>query len=212
MTLVFGEFVFDLASRELTRNGRPVPLQPQPARVLQYLIEHRGRMVERQDVIRHVWPDGHHVNFDQGLNYCIRQVRVALGDTAAAPRYLETVPRRGYRWIAAVAGPSTLPLPEPAVPWRPGALFRPVPLWGALASGALGSLMTASMFAWAALHPVRPSDPVAATSPHYLVRDALHTLAHVAVDPGRVGEAPRAIATLWEVTASHVGLSHDGRR
>ena len=98
----FGLFEFDTGSRELRRQGRLVRLEPQPARALALLVERAGEMVTRDDLRAHVWDAGTHVDFDRGLTYCIGQVRAALGDAGDNPRFVETLPKRGYRFIAPV--------------------------------------------------------------------------------------------------------------
>jgi DNA-binding winged helix-turn-helix (wHTH) protein/TolB-like protein len=100
----FGQFEFDAATGELTRGGTPVRLQPQPARVLALLVERAGAIVTRDEIRRHVWGQETFVDFERGLNFCIAQIRSALGDTADSPRYVETIPKRGYRFIAPVGG------------------------------------------------------------------------------------------------------------
>jgi DNA-binding winged helix-turn-helix (wHTH) protein/TolB-like protein len=99
----FGLFDFDPATGELTREGAPVRLQPQPARVLALLVERPGAIVTREEIRRHVWGEGTFVDFERGLNFCIAQIRSALGDAAESPRYVETVPKRGYRFIAPIS-------------------------------------------------------------------------------------------------------------
>jgi DNA-binding winged helix-turn-helix (wHTH) protein/TolB-like protein len=98
----FGLFQFDPATGELSREGVPIRLQPQPARVLSLLVEQAGDVVTREDIRRRVWGDETFVDFDRGLNFCIAQIRSALGDTAESPRFVETLPKRGYRFIAPV--------------------------------------------------------------------------------------------------------------
>lgn len=98
----FGEFAFDTSSGELRREGYRVRLRPQPSAMLECLLRHRGEVVSREELRRVLWPDGTFVHFDHGLNSCIKQVRAALSDQRGAPRYLETIPRRGYRFIGAV--------------------------------------------------------------------------------------------------------------
>ena len=120
--LVFGVFEFDLASGELRRHGRTVRIAPQPARVLERLLAHPGQVVSRDELKKLLWRDDTFVDFDQGLNFCIRQIREALGDDADRPRYIETLPRRGYRFVAAVSGPVAIaepPAPPAAVTARP---------------------------------------------------------------------------------------------
>lgn len=96
----FASFVFDSASGELWRDDAAVPLEHQPTLALGCLIASAGRVVTREELAAAVWGTGTHVKFDDGLNYCIRQVRAALGDDAKAPRFVETLPRRGYRFVA----------------------------------------------------------------------------------------------------------------
>ena len=98
----FDHFEFDPQSGQLLRDGQPLRVQPQPLRVLQVLLEHAGQTVSRDALRERIWGDGTYVEFDEGLNYCIRQIRVALGDNAAKPAYVETLPKQGYRFLAAV--------------------------------------------------------------------------------------------------------------
>lgn len=100
--LRFGEFELRLVSGELLRDGEPVALQRRPARVLETLVRRPGRTVLRREIREAVWGPDAHVDADQSINYCIRQIRVALDDHADDPRYIQTVPRRGYRFIAPV--------------------------------------------------------------------------------------------------------------
>jgi TolB-like protein/DNA-binding winged helix-turn-helix (wHTH) protein len=102
--LTFGLFEFDPASGELRRSGRPIPLQPQPARMLAALIAQPGEIVDRTVLRAAIWDSETNVDFERGLNFCAAQLRSALGDSAASPRYVETVPKRGYRFIAPVNG------------------------------------------------------------------------------------------------------------
>src|SRR5688572_12900717 len=92
----------DLKASELHRAGALIKLQPQPFKVLAMLVGRAGEVVTRQDIEREVWGKETHVDFDLGLNYCIKQIRFALNDDAENPRYVETLPRRGYRFIASV--------------------------------------------------------------------------------------------------------------
>jgi DNA-binding winged helix-turn-helix (wHTH) protein/Tol biopolymer transport system component len=104
--LRFGAYEFDFQARKLFRDSWPIKLQPQPLRVLGVLIEHHGDVVSREQLRTTIWGDTTFVEFDQGLNYCIRQIRVALRDDASQPYYIETLPKQGYRFIADVALPS----------------------------------------------------------------------------------------------------------
>jgi DNA-binding winged helix-turn-helix (wHTH) protein len=112
----FGDCALDTGSGELRRGGRRIRLRPQPAAVLEYLLRHPGEVVSREDLRRAIWPEGTFVHFDHGLNSCVKQLRAALGEDRVAPRYIETLTRRGYRFVAAVTaeGPTTPPTgPEP---------------------------------------------------------------------------------------------------
>jgi DNA-binding winged helix-turn-helix (wHTH) protein len=99
----FGIFEFDLAARELRREGVPVRMQAQPAQVLATLLEHRGELVTREMLRQAVWGAETFVDFDGSLNFCVAQIRAALGDSAESPCFVKTVPRRGYQFIAPVA-------------------------------------------------------------------------------------------------------------
>jgi TolB-like protein/Tfp pilus assembly protein PilF len=100
--LRFDVFELDLGSGELRRRGALIKLQPQPFKVLALLAGRSGQLVTRDEIQKQVWTDDTFVNFDQGLNYCVRQIRTALGDAADTPGFIETVPRRGYRFITPV--------------------------------------------------------------------------------------------------------------
>jgi DNA-binding winged helix-turn-helix (wHTH) protein/TolB-like protein len=97
----FGNFSLNLETGDLKRDGRPVRVRRQPAQILSLLVARAGELVPRQEVIDRVWP-GTTVEYDQGLNSCIRQLRTALGDTADAPVWIETIPRQGYRFLGPV--------------------------------------------------------------------------------------------------------------
>ena len=97
-----GLFEVDLVSGEVLRQGRKVPLQEQPFRVLSLLLERPGQVVTREDLQSRLWPADTYVSFDEGLNTAIRKLRVLFGDSADNPRFIETIPRRGYRFIAPV--------------------------------------------------------------------------------------------------------------
>ncbi len=98
----FGPFTFDPDGGELIRDGYRVRLRPQPALVLAILTDQPGKLVPREEIYRAVWGEDTHVDFEQSLNHCIRQIRAALRDDAADPKYLETIPKRGYRFSASV--------------------------------------------------------------------------------------------------------------
>lgn len=115
----FGTFEFDLSSGELRHQGRMVPLQSQPAQVLAKLVANPGEIVSRDDLRRAIWTEDTFVEFDTALNVAVNKIRQALRDSATAPRFVETVPRRGYRFLADVRPAARQPsgsTREPAPP------------------------------------------------------------------------------------------------
>ena len=98
----FGEFELDLAAGELRRQGRRLKLQPQPFKLLALLTARAGHLVTREEIRRELWGDGTFVDFDQAVNFAIKQIRDTIQDAAERPLYIETVPRRGYRFIAPI--------------------------------------------------------------------------------------------------------------
>jgi len=110
--LRFGDFLVDLNAGKLYRNGAPVPLQEQPFQILAILVQHAGKVVTREGIRRHLWSDDTFVDFDNSLNTGISKIREALQDSAQDPLYIETLPRRGYRFIARVENfaPNVVPL------------------------------------------------------------------------------------------------------
>ena len=98
----FDLFGFDSSTGELMREGCVVRLRPQPARVLEYLLERQGQLVSRGELQRAIWPEGTFVDFDYGLNSCVKQIRAATGDSRSEPRFVETLVKRGFRFVAPV--------------------------------------------------------------------------------------------------------------
>src|ERR1700737_5462974 len=110
--LRFGLFELELPRGVLTRHGTRVKLQDQPFRILELLLEEPGQIVSREQFRKALWPEGTHVNFDGSLNAALKKLRSALQDDADNPRFVETVPRQGYRFLAPVQvlnGVSKLP-------------------------------------------------------------------------------------------------------
>src|SRR5215468_2625231 len=105
--LRFGAFELDPHAGELRKEGTRIRLQEQPLQVLQILLEQPGRVVTREELQNRIWPSETFVDFDHGINNAIKRLREALGDTAETPLYIETLPRRGYRFKAAVDGDSS---------------------------------------------------------------------------------------------------------
>jgi DNA-binding winged helix-turn-helix (wHTH) protein/TolB-like protein len=107
----FGVFEFDDGTKELRRNGRPAALEPQPAKALALLLSRAAEssgagtdgIVSREELRDAVWGKDTHVDFDRGLAYCISQIRTALGDSGENPRFLQTIPRKGFKFIAPIA-------------------------------------------------------------------------------------------------------------
>ena len=119
----FGLFEFDRVTGELRREGDIVKLQPQPAKVLGLLLERPGELVTRDHLKSHIWGEDTFVDFERGLNFCVLQVRTALGDASDNPRFVQTVPRKGYRFIA----PAVIVGDTPVDP----AALAPAPVVGA---------------------------------------------------------------------------------
>ena len=113
--LRFGVFEMDLRTGELRKHGMQVRLQKQPFQVLAMLLEHPGEVVTREELQKNLWPADTFVDFDHGLNKAINKIRDALGDSAESPRFLETVSRRGYRFLAEVkhVDDSSVAVPTP---------------------------------------------------------------------------------------------------
>jgi DNA-binding winged helix-turn-helix (wHTH) protein len=99
----FGPFELDPRSAELRRNGVKLKIQEQPYHVLLQLLEHAGEIVSREELRTSIWPADTFVDFETGLNTVIKRLRETLGDSAGTPTFIETIPRRGYRFVAPVA-------------------------------------------------------------------------------------------------------------
>jgi TolB-like protein/DNA-binding winged helix-turn-helix (wHTH) protein/Tfp pilus assembly protein PilF len=116
--LRFGVFELDLESGELRKAGVLIHLPPQPVKLLAFLAGRPGQLITREEIRQHVWGSETFVDSEQGLNHCIKQIRTALGDDAEAARYIQTLPRRGYRFIAPVDG-SVAPVSSAVAEARP---------------------------------------------------------------------------------------------
>lgn len=162
--LTFDEFELRPDSGELLRAGSPIKLQPQPARVLEVLATRSGEVVSREEIRQLVWGDSF-VDFDASLNFCIKQIRRALEDSATEPRYVETIPKRGYRFLQPVriepaSGAEVSPEPEPAPPESP-VLPRPKPRarWSPLAgltAAGVAAVLLVFLIGSRRLHPDTP--------------------------------------------------------
>src|SRR5438270_110968 len=98
----FGPFLLDLRARELRRNGIRVRVPDQSIHILTMLLEHPGQVVTREEVCQKLWPNGTVVEFDQSINAAVKRLRQGLEDSVEAPRYIETLPRLGYRFIGTI--------------------------------------------------------------------------------------------------------------
>lgn len=140
--ICFDFFEADLRSGELRKHGLAIKLHNQPFQVLTMLLEHPGEVVTREELKSKLWPFDTFVDFDVGLNSAVKKLRDALGDSAEAPRYVETLPRRGYRFIGSVSNTSTSKvgstsvLPEPVVEEQPYVSEKGVTTEGPKVSGA----------------------------------------------------------------------------
>src|SRR5580765_6223965 len=125
----FTTFEVDLQTQELRKGGLRLKLSGQPFQVLAILLEQPGVVVTREELQKRLWPDTF-VDVDHNLNTAINKIREALGDSAENPRFVETLPRRGYRFIGAIE-----PLAPPTVPIKPGLGKLSRPKWLQFATG-----------------------------------------------------------------------------
>lgn len=148
----FADFDLDLRTGELRRNGTSLKLQPQPAKILALLVSRPGEIVTRQELARQVWGSETFVDFEQGLNFAIRQIRSALNDDAEHPRFLETLPKRGYRFTAEVTGLAPPDIDAPPPPPAPVPRLRPVKRYAiALLASAAVVIAVVLTLNWASL-------------------------------------------------------------
>ena len=109
--LQFGPFEADVQTEELSRQGVQLRLPRQSFQILAILLQKPGQLITRDELQQALWPSDTFVDFDKGINAAINRLREALGDSAENPRYVETLPRRGYRFIAPVGRPNSTALP-----------------------------------------------------------------------------------------------------
>ena len=112
--LRFGVFELNLDTEELRKSGTILKLSPQPFRLLALLASHSGQIVTREEIKEQLWGEETFVDFEQGMNHCIKQIRTVLSDNADNPLYVETLPRRGYRFLAPVVS-KNVPAPAPQI-------------------------------------------------------------------------------------------------
>jgi TolB-like protein/DNA-binding winged helix-turn-helix (wHTH) protein/Tfp pilus assembly protein PilF len=172
----FGVFELDVRAGELRKLGFRVRLQEQPLQILTMLLEHPGEVISREELQKKLWPADTFVDFDHGLNKAVSKIREALGDSAESPRFVETVARRGYRFLAdvkvaeeaAVRGPELATLPHPVAEAgdRPDLADKPGMAKNLLSSFAwkisafVVLLLVASLAAWKIYSRNRPSSAI----------------------------------------------------
>jgi cholera toxin transcriptional activator len=124
----FGVFEADGATGELRRQGVRIKLNAQPFQMLLLLLERPGELLTREEISKQLWPEGTFVDYEHGVNSAVNRIREALGDTASSPRFVETLARRGYRFVAPVerigdgGAPAAVPVPEGQTPVFAGSL------------------------------------------------------------------------------------------
>ncbi len=228
--LLFDRFELVAETGELFRDGTRVPLQHQPAQLLALLAGRAGEAVSREEIRDEIWGRETFVDHDQSINYCVRQIRQALGDDPAAPRYVETVPRHGYRFVAPVEerkgeavesaapatgeafGPAPSPAPSPVRPGRRAAiaggaaalvLLALAAVWVAAGSGWLagdGARDGSGEAAAAAPSGEPPTQVVVPEEAHYRFLEARYRLER-ATPAEHVDAATEAIELLEAVVA-----------
>ena len=157
----FASFELNLGNGELRRDGVPLKLQPQPAKVLVVLVSRPGEVISREELAEKVWGSETFVDFERGLNFAVRQIRATLGDDADQPRFLETLPKRGYRFVAPVTNGSsngTGGVPAEVAPPQERPRRWLVPLVAMVL--AIPVLATAGYFAWSRSRPTIPDRPL----------------------------------------------------
>ena len=114
----FGVFQVNLHTRELRKNGSRIKLEGQPYQILALLLERPGELVTREELEQRLWAPGTFVDFEHSINAAVKRLREVLGDSADSPHFIETLPRRGYRFIYPVRGPIAAEVPRPTAWWR----------------------------------------------------------------------------------------------
>lgn len=160
--LRFGVFELNLDLEELRKNGTVLKLPPQPFRLLAMLASRSGQIVTRDEIQQQLWGSETFIDFEQGVNKCVKQIRTALGDNADNPLYLETIPRHGYRFLAPVRT-KIVPAPPPQVKEASS---------GLIAAGEVRARVDAASQGAAAASLSRTGESMAAQSPE----DAPQTL------------------------------------
>ena len=151
--VTFGSFEADLRGGELRRNGSKVRLQEQPFQILTMLLENPGEIVTREELRKRLWPADTFVDFDHGLNAAVKRLRDALGDSAENPRFVETLARRGYRFVAPVTSKPNGTSPAPQIVTVPA---MPKSRRGRIALATLSLLLMGTGAGWVAARRLNP--------------------------------------------------------
>jgi DNA-binding winged helix-turn-helix (wHTH) protein len=143
--LRFGAFGLNLDTEELRKDGTLIKLAPQPFRLLAMLASHAGQVVTREEIQKQIWGDDTFVDFEHGMNQCINQIRSVLNDSADRPVYVETIPRRGYRFLAPVVS-KTISVAPAVVESKSGIIDLPsvIPAAKSVPSGRSEALAAAA--------------------------------------------------------------------
>ena len=189
-----GGIEIDMRRHEIRRGGETIRLQQQPFQILALLIEHAGGVVTRQEIERRLWPDGTSVDFEHSVNAAIRRLRVALADDALEPRFVETVPRRGYRFVGRVDAAGRVDERRPVAAVRPRVLVRAFQTHGEAPVDGIGAALLEELVAQLAHRGAdrvdvltRPPDPSAAPArPCYRIEGSVRV----------AGDRVRVLATL----------------
>lgn len=198
----FGPFELDPHTSELRRNGEGIPLAPQPFRLLLALATRPGELMTREELRQKVWDEGTFVDFERGLNFCILQVRTALGDDAKNPQYVETLPKRGYRFVGTIEAEAGGLKPAAPHRWR-------------MAAAAAGLIVVIFAIAWQRVaEPVSgrpmiavlPFDDLSASRSAYLADGMTEELiTHLGrIHPQRLGVIARTSVLRYAGTKKNV--------
>ena len=213
----FGAFELNPRTGELRREGTLVKLQPQPFRVLALLVERAGDLVTRDELKKALWGDDTYVDFERGLNFCINQVRAALGDAADSPHFIQTLPRRGYRFIAGVSSGSdqgrtgVRPRSDPPAGLRFGSYVKGVVFLALIVAGATYLARTATTPASPqprTMIAVLPLEDLTGDPPPFWFADGVtdELIAQVGrVSPQRLGVIARTSAMAYRGSSKTIG-------
>jgi DNA-binding winged helix-turn-helix (wHTH) protein/TolB-like protein len=189
----FGIFEFESDTAELRKNGRAAALEPQPAKALALLLSRSGDVVSREQIREAVWGRDTHVDFDRGLAYCLSQIRSALGDSGDNPRFVQTIPKRGFKFIAPVTSDAPASI-APAAASQP----QPPPRRGRTARDLMDARLAVIIMAAIVI------GGLALVSS--LRSDSRHTVIAVSVFDNETGNAAydRPVAALSDLVVEHL--------